>query len=340
MIKTKRVTLKDICKAVNLSLPTVSKVLNGKATFCSEAKVREIKETAARLGYCRNMGYNIMTGRATNIVAIIFSQKYITHNHHINQLYMNLCSKLKERNFASYSSVLDINMSEAEQLSQIRMLDDLGCRYYIFIGYPTAYIKLQEFVQSRSRYFICMNNDASPRRVETDINGAYIQYMMDFIDRGITNFRIFQDSMDENVLPLSRVQEKYRALVAKNIVRSPRRKVLSENPDQEFFLHGYTLMKNEISRNPGLQGGIFVSDYHAFGAAKFLQEQNITGVKLCGMNCSIAAAYAFYPVTTTKFDMNKCAKLLLDNMCGTDDVEIFLHGEIINFNVKKEGITV
>ena len=112
MVKAKRVTLKDISRAVNLSVPTVSKVLNGKETFCSEAKVREVQETALRLGYCRNMGYNIMTGGETNIVAIIFSQKYITHNPHINLLYMHLCTKLKERNFASYCSVLDINMSE------------------------------------------------------------------------------------------------------------------------------------------------------------------------------------------------------------------------------------
>lgn len=44
MVKSKRVTLKDISRAVNVSLPTVSKVLNGKATFCSEAKLKEIKK--------------------------------------------------------------------------------------------------------------------------------------------------------------------------------------------------------------------------------------------------------------------------------------------------------
>ena len=328
MVRNKRVTLKDVSRAVNLSLPTVSKVLNGKATFCSEAKVKEVKEAAARLGYCRNMGYNIMTGGATNIAAIIFSQRYITHNHHINLLYMSLCSKLKERNFASYSSVLDVNMSEAEQLAQIQELDDLGCRYYIFIGYPTAYLKLQEFVQSRSRYFICMNNEASPRRVETDINGAYIGYMIGFIKEGITNFRIFVNRKLFAEL-MSRVPEEYRELIAGSLSETPRIRVVSENPDQELFQLGYELTAREIDRNPGLQGGIFPSDYHAFGAAKYLRDRNIEGVKLCGMNCSIAANYAFAPITTTRFDMNKCAELLLDNMCGTGEVNLLLSGETV-----------
>jgi len=331
MVKTKRITLKDISRAVNLAVPTVSKILNGKETFCSEAKVREVQETALHLGYCRNMGYNIMTGGETNIVAIIFSQKYITHNHHINLLYMHLCSKLKERNFASYCSVLDINMSEAEQLEQLRELDDLGCRYYIFIGYPTAYPKLQELVQARSRHFICMNNEYSPRRVETDITGAYINYMIDFINRGITNFRIFNNRYFFERQFLPEVPEQYRELIAGTLAELPRYKALSENPDQEFFQQGYEVMAKEISRNPGLQGGIFFTDYHAFGAAKLLQERNISGVELCGMNCSIAAAYAFTPVTTTKFDMNKCAELLLDNMCGTDAVNISLPGQIVTY---------
>ena len=68
----KRATLKDISKAVGLSVPVVSRIMNGRETYCSERKIRAVKETAAALGYRSNVGYRIMTGSGTNIVAVLF----------------------------------------------------------------------------------------------------------------------------------------------------------------------------------------------------------------------------------------------------------------------------
>ena len=120
----KRVTLKDISKAVGLSVPVVSRIMNDRETYCSERKIRAVKETAAALGYRSNAGYRIMTGGSTNIVAVLFSQRRHIYSPHINQLYMHLNSELRRRGFASYCTVLELNMTREEQLAALRELDD------------------------------------------------------------------------------------------------------------------------------------------------------------------------------------------------------------------------
>ena len=329
----KRVTLKDISSVSGLSVPVVSRILNGKETYCSERKIAEVRDIARRLGYRPNVGYNIMTGKETNIAGIIFSQKRITHNHHITQLYMNLCSKLRERNFASYSMVMSSSVSPEEQLRHLQELDDLGCRYYIFIGHPAGYEKYQEFIQHSGRNFICMNNFSSPRRIITDIAGANVSYIRSCLADGMENFKIVATSgfMEHSILP--KLPSDLHDFIRRRTVAPNKLAEDSPSPDVGQFRNGYEIMQQELRSNPEIASIVFPSDYHALGAAKALFENNIRGVKLHGMNCSLASKYAPYPITTTEFDMDKCADLLLDNMSGSDEVNIELPGKEIYFNL-------
>lgn len=332
----KRVTLKDISQKVGLAVPVISRILNNKATYCSDQKIQEVKAAAAALGYRRNPGYSIMTGEDTNIVAIIFSQQRITHNPHINQLYMNLCTKLRERNYSSYCAVLDIQNSVQEQLAQLQELDDLGCRSYIFIGHPTGFDQLQEFLKKCNRNFITMNNFHSPRNVSLDNAGMFVEFVNDFRKRGLTSFRIVTTEAFFNEVILPQIPEKDKDFFRQTLFPRPVFPVISEEPDTELFKIGYMTAGKLLQNVPDIQAAVFSSDYLAFGAAKFFADHHKSEVEVCGMNKSIAANYAFCPLGTTIFDMDECAEKLLDNLHGDEPVNILIPGKIIHCDIQNQ----
>ena len=332
----KRVTLKDISKAVGLSVPVVSRIMNDRETYCSERKIRAVKETAAALGYRSNAGYRIMTGGSTNIVAVLFSQRRHIYSPHINQLYMHLNSELRRRGFASYCTVLELNMTREEQLAALRELDDLGCRSYIFIGYPTGYAELQAFLESRSRTAISMNNPDAPRRLITDEAGISIECTTDWLERGLTEFRYITntDHFDRFILP--RLPEQYRDICRKNRMDWPPLAAPTPecaDPDTELFQCGYRIMRQALAAAPGLRAMLFGNDYSALGAARAALEAGRRDIELCGMNRTIAAKYAFYPLRTGVFDMRECARMLVEHMDGRDPLEIVVPGKLVRCDV-------
>lgn len=68
-----RVLLKDVAKALNLSKATVSWILSGQgeAKGFSEATIRLVKETAARMGYSPNLLARSLSVGSTNVIALI-----------------------------------------------------------------------------------------------------------------------------------------------------------------------------------------------------------------------------------------------------------------------------
>ena len=82
MVKRKKVTLKEIAAAVNLAVPTVSQILNGKKNFCSAEQCEKVRETAKKMGYIANIGYRIMTGMETRTVGIMVACEEQMQEHH------------------------------------------------------------------------------------------------------------------------------------------------------------------------------------------------------------------------------------------------------------------
>ena len=332
----KRVTLKDISKAVGLSVPVVSRIMNDRETYCSERKIRAVKETAARLGYQRNVGYRIMTGRGTNIVAVLFSQRRHLYAPHINQLYMYLNAELRRRRFASYYTVLETTMTTEEQVAAIRELDDLGCRSYIFIGYPTGYSELQAFLESRSRTSISMNNGDASRRLLTDEAGVGALCVEDWLARGLGNFRYVtsEEHLERFVLP--RLAPEHREILRRNRLTLPVGDVTrfsDDAPDEALFRGGYRLARRTLAEDPGLQAMFLGNDYSALGAARAAIEAGRHDIEFCGMNRTIAAKYAFYPLRTGVFDMRECAKQLVEHMDGREELEIVIPGKLVRCDV-------
>ena len=331
-VKRQLVTLKDIARHCDLAPTTVSRILNGKSTYCSQEKISLVRKTAREWDYRPNIGYRIMTGRDTNIVSIIFSQPRITQDDQINRLYMQLCAGLDERNFALYTAVL--NGEREAQMRKIHDLDERGCRSYIFIGTPTCCEEIYEILAESDRACIGFNNITIPRGIMTDQAGAYLQYMLLAEQEGRKNFRIaVSPRYFEQQLRPRFLRERKTDLPDTSLCSSTIGFVTGNSADHYFHL-GYSLMRKELAENPGIEAMAFPTDYHVFGAAAALHDaqRNAETVHLFGMGDAVSSRFMNLRFTTARFDMEKCGDMLLEHLQQTGEWKETLSPEIIHYH--------
>jgi len=77
-----RVTIKDIAKATQLSVATVSRILHKKGQH-SSATVKRVTETANKMGYVRNTSAADLVNQKSRIVAVIVSNTKSNFSEHI-----------------------------------------------------------------------------------------------------------------------------------------------------------------------------------------------------------------------------------------------------------------
>ena len=331
-VKRQQVTLKDIARHCDLAPTTVSRILNGKSTYCSQEKISLVRKTALEWDYRPNIGYRIMTGRDTNIASIIFSQPRITQDDQINRLYMQLCAGLDERNFALYTAVL--NGEREAQMRKIHDLDERGCRFYIFIGTPTCCEEICGILAESGRVCIGFNNITIPRGVMTNQAGAYLQYMDLAAQEGRKNFRIavspryFEQQLRPYVLRERETVLPDTCLCASTIG------FVTGNSAAHCFRLGYSLMRKELSENPGIEAMAFPTDYHVFGASAALHDaqRNAETVHLFGMGDAVASRFMNLRFTTARFDMEKCGEMLLEHLRRPGEWKETLSPEIIQYH--------
>ncbi len=325
----KAVTLKDIASRCELAPTTVSRILNGKSTYCSEAKIALVRKLAEELNYRPNIGYRIMTGSSTNIAAVIFSQMRLTQDDHVNQLYIQLCAGLEKQGFALYTSIMNADIESQKQ--KLRELDACGCRYYIFIGIPTGAQELQDYLMANERSFISYNGGFSPRNISLDLGGMYLEYLRLLESRGITNFKIAvtEDFMVSRILP--RLPEERRSGFCNKRLSYPLSGIMHGDTRKLRFRAGYNAMEEELKQNPGIQAMLFPSDFHVYGAAHCLAEHAGHPVELFGMHDAVASQFTGLKFTTARFDMEKAASLLISHLRGQEVLDIMLSGEIVHY---------
>ncbi len=327
----KKVTLQDIADHCGLAATTVSRILRNKSTYCSAAKIEMVKRIAAEWDYRLNIGYNIMTGRNTNIAAILFSQFRSIQDDQTNRLYMQLSCGLDARNFSSYTAVMDGDMDS--QLRKIRDLDERGCRYYIFLGAPAHYEVVFAFLDRMKRNYVGFDNYLVPRRVMPDRAGAYVQYYKSLLKENIQNYRIAvtEHYFNTRILPLIPDAEKERFKCC--LLAVPPMRLANGSSSEFYFDLGADIMRRVLEKYPETKALAFTTDYHVFGAARVLQERGLCGkIRLFGMRDATASQFVQIPFTTTRFDVESGADILLDRIAEPGEWEVTLPGKLINYN--------
>ncbi len=327
----RRITLKEIARQCDLAPTTVSSILHGRKTYCSEAKIARVRELVEQYNYRPNVGYNIMTGRETNIVGVVFSQKRITQHEMLRELHMDLCVSLNEHNYAMYTAVL--SGDEEAHLATLRALEERGCRAFLFIGTPKYYTAIHAYLARRSLRVLGFNNRYAERGVLADQVGAYIRYLDILELAGRVNVRLAmtQDFMEHLLLP--RLEESRRARYAACSMNVAHIGFVQGNSARHYFQLGYRLMREELRRNPAVEAMVFATDYHVLGAAAALADlgRPAETVDLFGMDDGASVAFSDVRLTTTRFDMQLATAKLVGLLAGKADGLEVIPGQIVHY---------
>jgi DNA-binding LacI/PurR family transcriptional regulator len=326
----KRITLKDVAKATGLAVPTVSRILNDKDNYCSQETRDAVLRMAREMNYQPNVGYHIMTGMKTNIVAIVFSQKRLGKEEHLLKLSMALTCALEQRGFAVYSALLPLE--DEKSLEKIRELEGKGCRHFIFIGTPVGYEGIVQYIKGADHAYIGVNSYAFEKQIWLTGEQAIKEYVGYFRGRGIDPFRIVMPKMFYESWLLPEITPDELPFYQERLCLVE----LSEKPDEDWFDKrfkiGYQVAEQEYSKLPGLRGLIFLSDYYALGAARFFLERGMTvgsDVFLCGMFNTSAARFSPVPIISSDFRLDETAEQILDRLLEPPPVFLKIKPDII-----------
>lgn len=115
-MKTKRTSLNDIAKALNVSKATVSFVLNGKGDQfnISKEKQRLIKEKAKELSYVPNFFAKSLRQGETKTIGLVLPDIS-------NAFYAELCKTIQEKLYASGYNTFIVNTNDDVELEKVLM---------------------------------------------------------------------------------------------------------------------------------------------------------------------------------------------------------------------------
>ena len=164
--KIRRITLRDVAKSCNLSVPTVSQILNNRASnFSSEETRRLVRETAERLGYQPNLGYKLMRGISTKTVALIIGHANMKDFEYIRQFIFQILERLSNDGYSVYIETMPDDWSKRHDI--MLNLIQRGAEHFISIGKPCEWEDLDDLEQ---RTGITMMTFSSEYRNTVNVN--------------------------------------------------------------------------------------------------------------------------------------------------------------------------
>lgn len=332
MTPRKKVTLKQIAAIANLAVPTVSQILNGKKNFCSEQKVKEVKQIAHDLGYVPNIGYRIMTGQETNTIGVMVSSATAMQEYFIRAQVLKLLEGFAVKGCAAFCQVMANDAASA--VNTVRETLGRGATRLVFIGAPCGMKEIFDLLDKKRIPYIS-DSEISSRYVTLDSETARAD-LYRWLDRKTAGyFRIFWtdegDLLKQYVFPQTGNPEYFAA----RLVNFQRTTDGSSYYDACFH-KGYNCMKELLQSDPSLRGAAFPNDSYAHGAALYLHETGRSDIVLTGCNGDSELRRFPYPVATGVFNTDKLAELIIERSFDNDPcqirvpVELQIRGQAIN----------
>ena len=337
----KRITLRRIAELCELAPTTVSSILHGRKTYCSQAKINRVRELVNQYNYHPSIGYNIMTGRTTNIIAVVFSQKRVTQHDMLQKSYMALCMRLNEEKYAMYTAIMPTAWEE--QQATLEALAERGCRAFIFIGTPANYTQINKYLQEEKGVFsLGLDNQLEEYGVRSDQSGAYAQYLKTLEEAGRTNIRIAfpQSRVEQELLPC--LDKRQHAHYLSCCMDVPHVGYVPVESARHYHRLGYEQMRDEFRRNPKVEAVLFPTDYHALGAAAALADAGCPAdqVELFGMGDSVTTPFTGCRITTTHFDVDSLVNPLVKQLLTGNRELVIVKGEIIHYPLSNSTLWI
>lgn len=316
------VLLKDVAKALNLSKATVSWILSGKGEEkgFSDATIKLVKESAARMGYSPNLLARSLSVGSTHVIALIIPAIGDT-------FYSQMAQAVeKQAHKRGYTLIISSSESNADKESRlIRALRDQqvdgliiapskgdlsAIRSMMEDRYPFVFI--DRYYPQLETNFVIVNNEKSSREVVSRLIGAGCR-------------RIALLTTDTHLLVMERRSLGYReALEEAGIPFDP---ALCVEVNRGNYVESIVGELDELfARCPDVDGFFFSTHYLALEAMRYFIEHGIDYRNRFRLACfhTTTALDILAPemlVTLMPIDEMgaRAVDMLLDNIRSKDD---------------------
>lgn len=318
----KRVTLRHLARICDLSVSTVSQILNDRDSYCTEKTKQFVKNTARELGYRPNIGYKLMHGITTRTAAIILSYSDMISGEYLQKIMLHLIDRLNEKGYFVYTAKMPTSWPERKQAME-RVLER-GVEFLIALWKPCEWEDLE--VIARQLPVVVMGSvPASLQIASVDIDVIYgvTQIFEHFRNSGCQNIRMVStlDNYDR-ITAFSRFMNLEGKELAPYIVPLTGRDTCLRHNEQEPEIAmeiGYRKTRELMEREPEVDAIFYFTDLYALGGAKYLLETGrVIGkdIRIAGYNNTTAVRCLPYPISSVGQNEEETVRLLLDFEAG------------------------
>ena len=142
----KRVTLRHLASVCNLSVSTVSQILNNRDTYSTEKTKELVRRTAHELGYRPNIGYKLMHGLSTKTAVIVLSYSDMMSSEYIQKITLSLIDHLNEKGYFTYIVKMPDEWPKRKQA--IEQVMERGAEFMVALWKPCEWEDLARIAQT------------------------------------------------------------------------------------------------------------------------------------------------------------------------------------------------
>lgn len=328
------ITLKEISKMANVSIATVSKVINGKDENISEATKKRVIEIVTREGYIPNGIAKGLRMRKTRTIGMIIPDV-------MNLFFSELARGIEDAAEKKGYTVILCN-SDNKRSKEVKYLQMLQEKMVDGIIMTTSENSNYDSIRFNHIPLVFLDRDVD---IDKKVDHRIGRIMVDnkegtyhatnyLIERGCRNIGMISSS---NLTRSSaeRIKGYENAILEKNLLVDKDR----------IFLESYTIESgykgvNTILKRSNIDGIVCGNDLIAIGAIKALREIGIKvpeEVKVVGFDDIQIAKYMDPPLTTVKqpiYEIGEEAINMLISLINKEDIERI---KILNTNLVKRG---
>ena len=269
--KIRRTTLRDVAQSCHLSVPTVSQILNNRASnFSSEETRRLVRETAERLGYQPNLGYKLMRGISTKTVALIIGHASVKDFEYIRKFIFLILERLSSEGYSVYIETMPNNWSKRHDI--MLNLIQRGAEHFISIGKPCEWEDL-DLLEQQTGITIMTFASLHRNAVNVNIEKGVSLLLEHCLEKGCKKIRAVLPYDKDRLKALSKVlklnEEEVKSIICHH--ETP----ITDSPEQQLeedMALGYEKTKELFEKEPDTDAVLYLSDYFAVGGANFLPD--------------------------------------------------------------------
>lgn len=315
-VPPKRVTLRQIASVCNLSVSTVSQILNDRDTYSTEKTRTFVKETAQKLGYHPNIGYKLMHGISTKTVAVVLGFPDMIGHEYIQKILLMLIDRLNEQGYFVYTVKMPPEWSKRG--AALMKALERGMEHMICLGKPCEVEEL-EYIHKRVHTCVSMGTAADfISSVDIDVFYGVTKILEHFRDSGCRRIKAITSEEPVRLAAL----EKFFGCTSKeltpHLVRLSSTEVHLRN-DRNYpelaMQYGYEKTRELLKRDPDTDAIFYVTDSYALGGIRYLHEiGRVIGrdVRVAGYNNSVPIRCSPFPVSSVGQNEEEIVSQLLE----------------------------